>query len=167
MAVDEQSFKNVLSRWATGITIITTAQDENWQGFTANSFATVSVNPPLVSMNVAKRLDAANVIRITGYFAVNILALEQMDLGKIFAGIIYKENRFAGIDTTLSEHGCPILPGVMGWLECKVYHSLDVDDNIMFVGEVLNAGWAEGRQDPLLYFHRHWGKFTAIDPRDE
>jgi len=167
MAVEEQAFKNVLSRWATGITIITAASGDHWQGFTANSFATVSVKPPLVSMNVAKRIASAELIRTTGYFAVNVLNLDQMEWGKIFAGIIPTEDRFADIDVKLSENGCPLLPDVMGWLECKVYHSLDIDENIMFVGEVLNAGWSENNLEPLLYFHRHWGKFTAIDPRDE
>lgn len=167
MAVEVQAFKNVLSRWATGITVITTAQEDSWQGFTANSFATVSVDPPLITMNVAKRLDAANIIRQTGKFAVNILRYEQIELGKIFAGFTKTDNRFEGIDVQLSEGGCPLLPDTLGWLDCEVYHMLDVGENLLFVGQVMDAGWAEEDEvNPLLYFHRHWGKFDAEDPRN-
>jgi len=166
MAVDQQIFKNVLSRWATGITVITTAQDENWQGFTANSFATVSIDPPLITMNVAKRLEAATIIQQTGMFAINILRAEQIQWGKIFAGFTETDNRFENIDIKLSDGGCPLLPDTLGWLECDVYHMLDVGENLLFVGQVKDAGWTEDDADPLLYFHRHWGKFQQEDPRD-
>lgn len=166
MAVEQQAFKNVLSRWATGITVITTADGDNRQGFTANSFATVSIDPPLITMNVAKRLESAAVIRQVGKFAINILRVDQIYWGKVFAGFIETDNRFEGIDVTLSNGGCPLLPDTLGWLDCEVYHMLDVGENLLFVGQVMDAGWIEEDADPLLYYHRHWGKFLQEDPRD-
>ena len=160
--MEAQDFKEVMARWATGISVITTAQDDIWYGFTANSFASVSIDPYLISMSVAKSLYTLQVIENTGIFAVNILRKEHVHLGMRFAGMIpeYDEKRFEGLNATLSVNGCPLLPDVLGWMDCKVYKSIDVGSSVLFLGEVTGAYWS-AIGDPLVYWNRHWGEFKA------
>lgn len=158
--VDAQDFKNVMSHWTTGISIITTAYEGEYRGFTANSFASVSVEPLLISMSIAKTLHTLTLIESSQTFAVNILKAEQADWGKRFAGMMpeFEENRFAGIDVTLSENGNPLLPDTLGWMDCTVYKTVDVGASLLFLGEVVGAQSADG--EPLAYFNRQWGGFT-------
>jgi flavin reductase (DIM6/NTAB) family NADH-FMN oxidoreductase RutF len=160
--VEAQDFKEVMARWATGIAVITATQDDTWYGFTANSFASVSINPFLISMSMAKSLHTLQIIEATNQFAVNILRKEHADLGMRFAGMLpeYHEKRFAGLNVTLSANGCPLLPDVLGWMDCKVYKTLDVGASILFLGEVTGAYWSASG-DPLVYWNRQWGEFKA------
>ena len=157
--VDAQSFKEVMARWPTGISVITSAYQDNWQGFTANSFASVSISPFLISMSIDKKADTLPIIEKSGVFAVNILRTSQIDWGMRFAGMIpeYEEQRFNGIEVSLSDNGCPLLPGVLAWMDCKVYQSVDLGGSTLFLGEVTGTYWEEG--EALAYWNRQWGKF--------
>lgn len=157
-------FKNVMGRWATGISVITTAHNDEWRGFTANSFASVSIDPLLISMSVAKSLYTLEYIQNSGKFAVNVLKQGQLDWGMRFAGMVegYEEDRFRGLDITLSANGNPLLPDVLGWMDCKVYKTVDVGASLLFLGEVTAAGWSD-EGEPLIYFNRQWGAFTSLD----
>jgi flavin reductase (DIM6/NTAB) family NADH-FMN oxidoreductase RutF len=159
MATTEQDFKAVMSRWATGISVITTAHDDLWAGFTANSFASVSIDPFLISMSIAKTLRTLEHIQYSGVFAINILRKQQVDWGMRFAGMMpeFEDNRFEGLTISLSENGNPLLPDVLGWLDCKVYQQVDVGASIMFLGEVTDTYCTDG--EPLVYWHRQWGEF--------
>lgn len=161
--VDSQAFKNVMSRWATGISIITTHHEGVWHGFTANSFASVSIDPLLIAFSVGQNLSARPYIEQSGVIAVNILKKHQVEWGKIFAGMIPEKNvdRFAGIDCAVSDLGCPILPDTMGWLSCRVQKWINVGASDLILAEVVTADWSDG--EPLLYFHRQWGEFTPFE----
>lgn len=162
MSLDAQTFKNIMSHWATGISVITTVYEQEWQGFTANSFASVSIEPFLISMSVTKTLYAGQLIQKSGVFVVNILTRDQENWGKLFAGMYPdRENRFENILCTPAENGSPILPGVLGWLGCKVYKTFDVGASTLILGEVTEGMIAE-ETDPLVYYHRQWGYFTQF-----
>jgi flavin reductase (DIM6/NTAB) family NADH-FMN oxidoreductase RutF len=154
-------FKEVMSRWATGISVITTAYEGEWRGITANSFASVSIEPLLISMSVSKSLHTLEVFQKSGIFAVNVLKESQLDWGMRFAGMIpeFNENRFDGLGATLSKNGSPLLPDVLGWMDCKIYQTIDVGASVLFLGEVTDAYSVDG--EPLVYFHRQWGGFKA------
>lgn len=159
--MDTDTFKNIMSRWASGISVITTAEDDNLYGFTANSLASVSIDPLLISMSVTRNLYTGQVIERTGVFTINILKESQREWGEVFAGMIpeRKENRFDGINIEIAENGCPVLPDVMGWMACHVYQKIDVGASVLFLGEVTAGAWQDG--SPLLYFNRAWGRFQA------
>lgn len=162
MSLDVQTFKNIMSHWATGISIITTVHEEEWQGFTANSFASVSIDPMLISMSMSKTLYAGQLILKSGVFAVNILTRDQENWGKLFAGMYPdRKNRFENIMCTLAQNGSPILPGVLGWLGCRVYQSIDVGASTLILGEI-TEGYLSEEGDPLVYYHRQWGQFTPF-----
>ena len=161
MAVDSQIFRNALAHWASGVTIVTTqgaGQHAGQQvGITASSLTSVSLNPPQILICVARKLHTHEVVLGSGVFAVNILHEGQLEWGMRFAGLLPElEDRFAGIAVTTAVTGSPILPDVLGWLDCKVTHAYEGGDHTIFVGEVLAAGYRDDMAAPLLYFYRHW-----------
>lgn len=164
MSIDSNLFKQVMAQWSSGITVITSTADANWQGITANSFASVSLNPPLVSVSIDKKLYIHSVIEQSGAFAANILNAEQVEWGKLFAGFFPEiEDRFAGIPCEIAVTGSPILPGVVGWVDCQVRHVYEAGDHTIFVGEVV-AGGTPFVAPPLAYHSRSWGEFVRQMP---
>lgn len=156
MALDLDQFKNAMAQWATGVTIVTTQWNGEKFGLTASSFTSISLDPPLVSVALANSLYTLALMQQSGLFAVTLLASDQIDLGMRFAGMIPDiVDRFDGLDYTVAVTGCPILPGGLAWLDCRVYHSFEAGDHTVFVGEVLEAS---AREDglPLLYYNRDW-----------
>jgi 3-hydroxy-9,10-secoandrosta-1,3,5(10)-triene-9,17-dione monooxygenase reductase component len=164
MAADPQMFKDIMSHWASGISIITTAHQGEWFGFTASSFASVSIDPLLISMSMTKTLRSYAMISASRVFTVNILRRDHLEWAKIFAGMIPEKqhDRFEGIDCVTDLNGCPILPDTMGYVSCEVYRELDVGPSILILGEVKDIGIATLGK-PLIYYHRQWGDFTAFE----
>lgn len=156
-------FKSVMSHWASGIAVVTTFSPIGHLGFTANSLASVSIDPLLISMSVAKSLFTGQVMLQQGVFNINILTAEQDQLGKIFAGMMPQQtDRFEGLDITYSTNGCSILPNVMAYLECQIYTTVDVGASTLVLGQVIGGRLLQEAQ-PLLYFHRAWGRFMPLD----
>lgn len=158
--MDAPRFKHVLSRWASGVTVVTALHEGTPIGVTASAFSSVSVEPPLILICLAQKLFTHQVIDVGGVFAVNILSADQADLGQRFADPRVTD-RFAGVATQRAVTGCPILTGAAGWLDCRVRHRYEGGDHTIFVGEVLAAA-ANDVAAPLLYYHRQWGRFEAL-----
>ena len=164
--IDGQAFKNILACWTAGITVVSVNADGDWQAITVNSFASVSMVPPLVCLNIANRLDTRKYMSAEGHFAVSILSDRQLELGKRFAGYFDDrlENRFDGLDCAVTDLGDPILPEAMAWLSCTVDFSRDVGENTMFIGRVVQGGWTDDKL-PLLYHNRQWGVFQPTEDK--
>lgn len=156
MSVQENSFKDAMAKWASGVTVVTSVNEGHNVGITASSFSSVSLQPPRILVCVAKTLFTHGVIEKHRAFAVNILGTQHLEWGMRFAGMFPEmEDRFEGIEYTRAETGCPILPGVLGWLDCRLAHAYDGGDHTIFVGEVVAAG-SETGGEPILYFNRTW-----------
>ncbi len=164
--IDGQGFKNILACWTAGITVVSVNSDDDWQAITVNSFASVSMVPPLVCLNIANRLDTRKYMAHEGHFAVSILSDRQLDLGKRFAGYFDDrlQERFDGLDCDLTDLGDPIIPDAMAWLSCTLEHTLDVGENTMFIGRVVQGGWTDDKL-PLLYHNRQWGVFQPTEDK--
>jgi flavin reductase (DIM6/NTAB) family NADH-FMN oxidoreductase RutF len=165
--VDATAFRAVLGQWPSGVAVVTTlAPDGSWHGMTASSFSSVSLDPPLVSICLAKTATSHDLITASGLFAVNILAKDQVEVGKRFAGMVEGvTDRFAGVATTTARTGAPLLPDVLGWVDCEVRHAYAGGDHTIFVGEVLAAD-APRTAPPLLYHSRTWGQFADVLPEE-
>jgi flavin reductase (DIM6/NTAB) family NADH-FMN oxidoreductase RutF len=163
MSADAQAFKNVMSRWATGISVVTTHYEGETQGFTVNSYASVSIEPLLISMSIAKGMHAGELLQKSKVFTVNILTDKQAEFGMLFAGMFAdrNENRFAGINTTLTKQGNLLLPDILGWMDCRVYQEIDVGASMLILGEVMDCDWTND-VEPLVYYHRQWGRFAPF-----
>ena len=113
MAVDTATFRDVLGQWPSGVTVVTTLADGTWHGMTASSFSSVSADPPLVSVALLKKLYTHELFQTSGVFGVNILAKDQTEIGKRFAGMNPEiTDRFDGLDVTTAETGVPLLAAV-------------------------------------------------------
>jgi flavin reductase (DIM6/NTAB) family NADH-FMN oxidoreductase RutF len=163
MGIDAQIFKSALAQWSTGITVISTLDDENWIGLTASSFTSVSLNPPLVLVCIGKNLYTHQVLEQSQVFSVSILQDTQLEIAKIFAGMTDTEDRFAGLDCHTAQTGCPILPDVLAWVDCEVRHIYEAGDHSIFVGEVVQADIPNPNGEALAYHNRSWGKYIKLD----
>ncbi len=160
MAIDAAEFRKVLGQFATGVTLVTTAQDGAAQAMTVNSFSSVSLSPPLVLFCADKRARTNAAVAASGAFAVNILRDDQRDISDLFAGKGTDAERQAVLaGGRRVETGSPVLGGVLAWLDCKVVAAHDAGDHVIYVGEALAAGSGDVGA-PLLYYR---GTYQALD----
>jgi flavin reductase (DIM6/NTAB) family NADH-FMN oxidoreductase RutF len=160
MAVSIDAYRAVLSRWATGITVVTSRDGERTHGMVASSFCSVSTDPPTVLFCADHRTRTFPLVQSSGVFAVNILAAAQEDTFRVFAG--WKEERaedkFAGETIVTAVSGAPVLTRALAWLDCRVVAAYPGGNtHTIFVGEVLEAGLGDGEGDegvPLVYWQR-------------
>ncbi|MCU0255110.1 MAG: flavin reductase [Vicinamibacterales bacterium] len=155
--------RHVLARFASGVTVVTVACEGRLAGFTASSFASVSLDPPLVLVCVARRLEALALIERCGRFGVSILGAHQRDHGLRFAGLLPGvHDRFEGVDLVGGREGSPWLAGSLAWLDCRVWRLHDGGDHAIVVGEVVEARLGEGAE-ALGYFDRHWQRLVRLE----
>jgi flavin reductase (DIM6/NTAB) family NADH-FMN oxidoreductase RutF/pimeloyl-ACP methyl ester carboxylesterase len=154
---DARTLRDAMGCFATGVTIVT-AHSPNGKpiGLTANSFTSVSLDPPLLLVGIANNAGSAEVLRSADSFAVNVLQIGQQPVSNLFAG--KSEDRFAGTRWEVGEYGAPILPSSLGIFECKRHTLHEAGDHFLLVGQVEKASF-EPRRDPLLYFR---GKYRRL-----
>jgi flavin reductase (DIM6/NTAB) family NADH-FMN oxidoreductase RutF len=154
--VDPNLFREAMSRFASGVTVVTARSGEERFGLTASSFVSVSMDPPLVLVCVANILHTHVVIEETGAFAVNILGIHQLEAGLRFAGLKPEfSNRFEGFEWTSAVTGSPLLKDSIASLDCRLQAAHPGGDHTIFVGEVLHAVISKD-EVPLLYHRRLW-----------
>lgn len=149
MPVSNDEFRSALSRFASGVTVVTTrAEDHQPYGLTVSSFASLSLEPPLVLVCIDKRSSIHDLLVKGRYFAVNVLAEGQEILSRRFAS--RAEDRFSGTGYTEGVTGVPILNDVLTAIECRIVHTYPGGDHTIVVGEVEHATVDDGK--PLGYF---------------
>jgi flavin reductase (DIM6/NTAB) family NADH-FMN oxidoreductase RutF/pimeloyl-ACP methyl ester carboxylesterase len=154
---DARTLRDAMGCFATGVTIITAhGADGKPIGLTANSFTSVSLDPPLLLVCIANNAGSAETLRAAESFAVNVLQIGQQPVSNLFAG--KGEDRFAGTRWEVGEYGAPILPSSLGIFECKRHALHEAGDHFLLVGQVEKASF-EPRRDPLLYFR---GKYRRL-----
>jgi flavin reductase (DIM6/NTAB) family NADH-FMN oxidoreductase RutF len=147
--VTSEEFRRACGCFATGISIASVLDAKGApHGLTVNSFASVSLEPPLVLICLAHSVTIIDHFRVAKYFGINILAENQRDLSDRFAR--KGQDRFDGLEWHPGETGVPLLDGVMAAIECAVHQRITSGDHDIFVGEMLSARVAGG--DPLIYF---------------
>lgn len=147
--VDPAEFRQLCGHFATGVVIITAlGPDGQPTGMTANSFASVSLTPPLISINVDHAADMHPVLKATRQFTVNVLSTSQEALSRRFAGTT--SGRFDGIGYRVEDPSFVVLDGAIATVTCEQHTSFEAGDHTIFVGRVVGGGVAPGR--PLLYY---------------
>ena len=155
--IDAAQFRQLLGRFATGVTIITvTAPDGKFLGMTANSLSSVSLYPPLISVCVEREAKMHNAILAVGQFVVNVLSSSQETLARRFAD--KHEDRFEGIGYNLTPEGLVLLGGALAHIECHRHAEYPGGDHTMVIGRVTGGSTSKGR--PLLYYR---GGYAAIE----
>ncbi|WP_321470199.1 flavin reductase family protein [uncultured Paludibaculum sp.] len=146
--LDQNLFRRACGAFATGITVATVlGRDGKPHGLTANSFSSVSLDPPLVLVCVAHKAATHGPFSSASSFAINILDINQKDLSVRFASS--HPNRFEGLDWTVGELGSPILTNSLAVIQCQTKRKIAAGDHTIFLGEVRKVDVREGK--PLLY----------------
>jgi flavin reductase (DIM6/NTAB) family NADH-FMN oxidoreductase RutF len=150
MTIDPDSFRSVLGRFASGITVVTTRDAEGRDvGMTVSAFCSVSLDPPLVQVCVDRTASLHAALMGSTRYGVSILAAEQEALSRRFA-TAESTRRFDGIGYRRGESGVILLDDALAHLECRIVDSHAAGDHTMFVGEVESATARSVR--PLLYY---------------
>ncbi|MBM7599221.1 3-hydroxy-9,10-secoandrosta-1,3,5(10)-triene-9,17-dione monooxygenase reductase component [Virgibacillus halotolerans] len=154
--MNPKEFRNTMGNFATGVTVITTSKGEELIGMTANSFSSLSVDPPLILVCIDKKSTSMRAFSRDHPFAVNILQEEQEEACSGFAK--KGGNKFERASYYLSETGVPVLENNMATIECTVYDILEGGDHYIITGYVQNVSY-NNEKKPLLFFR---GKFGSI-----
>ncbi len=155
--IDAARFRSVLGHFATGVTVVTTANAVGTPaGLSVNSFTSVSLDPPLVAFCVARASTTWPRIRALGSFCVNILSQDQEDLSRVFA--TRGADKFRGVGWRPAESGAPVLAGALGWLDCTVEAEHEAGDHVIVVGRVRDTG-VEHEEGPLVFYRGGYGRF--------
>jgi len=150
VAVDPESFRRALARFATGVTVVTgTDPDGRPVGVTVNAFSSVSLDPPLVLICLANTTGCLNAFSEGERFAVNILDAGQAALSEAFAGP--QEHKFKDRAFDTWDSGCPILPGCLANLECTRVAVHEGGDHFIVVGRVDRLATADAGE-PLIFY---------------
>jgi flavin reductase (DIM6/NTAB) family NADH-FMN oxidoreductase RutF len=156
-SIDPRDFRNALGTYATGVTIITaTAADGKPSGLTCNSFASVSLNPPLILWSLGMFSQGLSIFQNASHFTVNVLGVSQQALANKFAKS--SGDKFAGVVWTPGLGNAPILADAVASFQCRAASRYYGGDHVIFLGAV--EAYAYNRQEPLLFAGGGYGRFT-------
>lgn len=157
MTLNPEQLRHAMRAWTTGVAVVTAIHDGKQYGMTINSFTSISLEPPLISVTLKKLTHTHELVEATGEFSVTILSAHQKELSDVFSGKHPEiKDRFVDVVTeTLSMHA-PLIKGGMAYFNCRVVNSMTVGENTLFVAEVI-AARGEGEGNPLVYHNRtYW-----------
>lgn len=153
---DTRALRDAFGRFATGVTVLTTREpDGTPRGFTANSFSSVSLEPPLVLVCIGNNALSGPVFCAAPHFAVNVLTAAQEDVALMFAS--RSEAKFAATDWAPGTHDMPLITGALATLICARHKLVEAGDHVILIGEVLETHVTDA---PALVYHR--GKFISV-----
>jgi 3-hydroxy-9,10-secoandrosta-1,3,5(10)-triene-9,17-dione monooxygenase reductase component len=161
-SIDPQDFREVLTRYATGVTVVTTLEDASdgpqpW-GTTVNSFTGISLDPPLVMVAIGRERSIHPIIERTNRFGVNILGEDSQELSDCFAGApsTLPRSAFCNAEFSLGETGLPVLDAAIAYVCCEVDRVIEAGDHTIYLGRVVETGCRDETGWPLLYFRRRY-----------
>jgi flavin reductase (DIM6/NTAB) family NADH-FMN oxidoreductase RutF len=160
--IQAQDYREVLARFATGVTVVTTIEESDegplpW-GTTVNSFTGISLDPPLILVSIGKERSIHPIIERTGRFAVNILGEDAQGLSDCFAGAPspLPRSAFCNADYALGAAGLPVLDSAVAYLAAEVDKTIEAGDHTIYLGRVVETGCRDEVGWPLLYFRRRY-----------
>lgn len=160
MSFDPKDFRRALGQFPTGVTVITTLDDQDRPcGMTASSFNSVSMEPPLVLWSVGKGSRGTDIYANASHFVVNVLGNEQIDLSNRFASKM--EDKFEGLDYDKGVNNCPVLQETAATFECKTWQVYEGGDHFIVVGEVVDYKHTDADS---LVFHKGRYAISATHP---
>jgi 3-hydroxy-9,10-secoandrosta-1,3,5(10)-triene-9,17-dione monooxygenase reductase component len=158
--IDASAFRRALGHFCTGVTVVAAMADGEPVGFACQSFAALSLDPPLVLFCPGKTSRTWPLIENSGRFCVNVLAHSQRDVSAVFGRS--GTDKFAATGWTPAPSGSPVLDGVLTWIDCSVENVLDGGDHWIVVGRVTALGEPQ-HERPLLFYR---GAYTATEPAE-
>lgn len=153
---DTRPLRTAFGRFATGVTIVTTQTPQGPVGITANSFSSVSLDPPLVLWGIGRHASRFPAFAACSHYAIHVLASDQLDLCWRFAR---SGGDFSGLDITFNAEGAPLLPGSLARFECEIVSRVPGGDHELNLGRVLRMTAREG--EPLIFAGGRYQRVVA------
>ncbi len=161
MTFDTAQFKQVMGRFASGVTVVSGMEGDEPVGFTCQSFISLSADPPFVAVAPARTSTSWPRIARAGSFCVNVLGDHQLELAQSFA--VSGGPKFEGVDWSPAPvTGAPLIAGSLAWVDCRVELVHDAGDHELIIGKVLELG--NGQGSPLLFFE---SRFATVARRPD
>ncbi|AZL60849.1 flavin reductase [Tabrizicola piscis] len=154
LPIDSRGLRDAFGRFATGVCLVTTMGPDGPVGFAANSFSSVSLDPPLVLWSPAKASRRFGVFTAATHYAIHVLGVEQADWIPRFART---GEGFAGLDHVVTDEGLPVLPTALARFDCAAHAAHDGGDHAILVGRVLRVTVRDG--EPLIFSQGRYGGF--------
>lgn len=162
MTLDPEQLRHAMRAWTTGVAVVTAQHDGHRYGMTVNSFTSISLDPPLISVALKKLTHTHELVEKSNEFAITILASHQKDLSDRFAGKLPQiHDRFDGVRTETLLIDAPLLKEGIASFNCRVMQAISVGENTLFVAEVI-AARGEGEGNPLVYHNRVYWSLAGI-----
>ncbi len=156
--IDPADYRSVLGQFPTGVTVVTSLVGDLPKGVAIGSFASISLDPPLVGFFLGTESSSVVAIQEAKAFCVNVLALDQKELCGVMAS--RSEEKFDGIDwTPCSGTGAPVLPGTNAVIDCELDQMIELGDHYLIVGRVVHLEIMD-ESDPMVFFNGQYGTFT-------
>jgi flavin reductase (DIM6/NTAB) family NADH-FMN oxidoreductase RutF len=160
MTLDSEQLRRAWRAWTTGVAVMTAVHDGQRYGMTVNSLASVSLEPPVVSVTLRQLTHTHDLVVKSGEFSVTVLSSNQGGLSDRFAGKIPDiKDRFEGVPTETLVIDAPLLKGGIAYFNCRVMSSMPIGENTLFIAEVIEAR-GEGEGEPLVYHNRVFWKLA-------
>jgi 3-hydroxy-9,10-secoandrosta-1,3,5(10)-triene-9,17-dione monooxygenase reductase component len=156
----EREFRDAVGGFCTGVVVVTGLFENEPAGFTAQSFVSVSLSPPLVAICPSKTSSSWQKVRRSGHFGVNLLPTDGKQLSAGFSNS--QSDKFLGHRWTQGKTGSPILPGVISFIDCRIEVEHDAGDHTIVVGRVLDIETFGADSAPLLFFRGTYGCFSDL-----
>lgn len=161
MVVSADTFRSVMGHFATGVTVVTLNCDGVDHGMTVNSFASVSLDPPLVLFNADEGTNTHDMIPQAESFAVNILTQKQKWLSNRFAGEHHEmDDPFEDVPLFRAATGAPVLEDTLAYIDCTLEESYPGGDHTIYIGHVEDLGLQQSEENPLTFYT---GSYGSID----
>jgi 4-hydroxyphenylacetate 3-hydroxylase, reductase component len=158
---DSRDLRRALSRFATGVAVVTTVTPEGqYDGLAINSFSSVSLSPPLILWNLAKSSSRLGLFQTVEHFAVNLLSAAQENICQRFARP--GQDRFAGLSLEIGQGGVPVLAGGLGHFECQREALIEGGDHLIIIGRVLRYRH-DPAGDPLIFCNGAYRAWSGLE----
>jgi flavin reductase (DIM6/NTAB) family NADH-FMN oxidoreductase RutF len=163
--IDTRAFRDTMGAFVTGVTVVTTATEDEAYGMTVSAFASLSLDPPLVLVCIGEASRGRQLIEASGVFSVNVLSAGQGHLSRLFASRDRPRGprAFHGVPIGSGATGCPVLLGCAAHLDCRVTQVSGGGDHVVVIGEVLGLGSQPGAE-PLLFARGQYHLMGAAAP---
>lgn len=163
-ATDARTLRDAFGCFTTGVTVITTLNGDAPVGFTANSFSSVSLDPPLALFSIGHAASCLPALEASGKFVVNVLHVDQEPVARQFTRKV--GDRFEGLATEIWRTGAPVLSGCMANFECETHHAFDAGDHRVFIGRILRVHH-DAAHEPLVFLRGGYRRVHTDSPTDE
>ena len=149
-----ENLREVMRRWTSGVAVVTSVCGSARAGTTISSFTSLSMDPPLILINLASENPTQTMIQESGIFGITLLGQDQKNLSELFAGYNKAiQNRFEGLNVFTLKSGVPLIEGGLAYLDCRLYHCCELPKSRVLVGEVIESRVGEALK-PLVFLNR-------------